>query len=164
MKQYIDIFPSWFLSAFWNIMLDLSHVFFKHNLTLSNLFFGKTFFCLRDFCGLWPLQFQNLGIFRGPLRADSQNRDFEGMYSDQCPYGTGPQTPQPHPAVLPHLRRFETPEMAQSNGCLQEALGTGWDTAANCGLCFTHQTDDLAWTGTQKKKKTCASQAKSATN
>ena len=33
--------------------------------------------------------------------------------------------PQPHPAVLPHLRRFETPDMAQSGGCPQEALGTG---------------------------------------
>ena len=32
---------------------------------------------------------------------------------------------QPHPAILPHLRRFETPDMAQSGGCPQEALGTG---------------------------------------
>ena len=61
--------------------------------------------------------------------------------------------PQPHPAVLPHLRRLETPDMAQSGGCPQEALGTGWDTAADCGLCPTHQTEDLAWLGTQKKKK-----------
>ena len=33
--------------------------------------------------------------------------------------------PQPHPAVLPHLQCFETPDMAQSGGCPQEALGTG---------------------------------------
>ena len=33
--------------------------------------------------------------------------------------------PQPHRAVLPHLRRFETPDMAQSGGCPQQALGTG---------------------------------------
>ena len=33
--------------------------------------------------------------------------------------------PQPHPTVLPHLGRFETPDMVQSGGCPQEALGTG---------------------------------------
>ena len=44
--------------------------------------------------------------------------------------------------------------MAQSGGCPQEALGTGWDTAADCGLRLTHQIEDLAWPGTQKKKKT----------
>ena len=60
--------------------------------------------------------------------------------------------PQPHPAVLPHLQCFETPDMAQSNGCPQEALGTGWDTAADCGLHLTHRTEDLAWLGTRKKK------------
>ena len=60
---------------------------------------------------------------------------------------------QPHPAVLPHLRRFETPDMAQSGGCPQKALGTGWDTAVDSGLGLTHQTEDLAWPGTQKKKK-----------
>ena len=32
---------------------------------------------------------------------------------------------QPHPAVLPHCRRFETPDMAQSGGGPQEALGAG---------------------------------------
>ena len=32
---------------------------------------------------------------------------------------------QPHPAVLPSLRRFETPDMVQLGGCPQEALGTG---------------------------------------
>ena len=61
--------------------------------------------------------------------------------------------PQPHPAVLPHLRRFETPDMAQSVGCPQEALRTGRDTVADCGLRLTHWTEDLAWPGTQKKKK-----------
>ena len=40
--------------------------------------------------------------------------------------------------------------MAQSGGCLQEAL----ETAADCGLRLTHQIEDLAWPGTQKKKKT----------
>ena len=44
--------------------------------------------------------------------------------------------------------------MAQSGGCPQEALGTGGDTAADCGLGLTQQTEDLAWPGTQKKKKT----------
>ena len=65
----------------------------------------------------------------------------------------GSSDPQPHPAVLPHLRRFETPDMAQSSGCPQEALGTGWDTAADCELRLTHRTGDLAWPGMQKKKK-----------
>ena len=60
--------------------------------------------------------------------------------------------PQPHPAVLPHLRRSETADMAQSSGCQQEALGTHGDTAADCRLCLTHQTKNLAWPGTQKKK------------
>ena len=53
-------------------------------------------------------------------------------------------TSQPHPAVLHHLRGFETPDMAQSGGCPQEALGTSLDTAADCGLRLTHQTEDLA--------------------
>ena len=73
-------------------------------------------------------------------------------HSDECPCGTGPQTPQPHPAVLPHLQCFETPGIAQSGGGLQEALGTGQDTAADCRLCLTHWTEDLARPGTQKKK------------
>ena len=62
-------------------------------------------------------------------------------------------TPKSHDGVLPHLRRFETPDMAQSGGCPQEALGTSLDTAADRGLCPTHRTEDLAWPGTQKKKK-----------
>ena len=62
-------------------------------------------------------------------------------------------TPQPHPAVLPHLQCFKTPDMAQSGGCPQEALGTSWDTAADCRLRLTQGTEDLAWPGTQKKKK-----------
>ena len=61
--------------------------------------------------------------------------------------------PQPHPAVLPHLRHFETPDMAQFGGCPQKALGTRGDTAADCGLRLTPRTEDLAWPGTQKKKK-----------
>ena len=44
-------------------------------------------------------------------------------HSDQCPSSTGPQISQPHPAVLPHPWRFETPDMTQSGGCPQEALG-----------------------------------------
>ena len=64
----------------------------------------------------------------------------------------GSSDPQPQLAVLPHLRRFETPDMAQFGGCPQQAVGTGWDTAADCGLYLTHQTEDLAWLGTQKKK------------
>ena len=42
--------------------------------------------------------------------------------------------------------------MTQSGGCPQEPLGTGLDTAADCGLCLTHRTEDLAWLGTHKKK------------
>ena len=61
--------------------------------------------------------------------------------------------PQPHLAVLPHLRRFETPDLAQPGGWPQEALGTGWDTTADYGLAPTHLTEDLAWPGTQEKKK-----------
>ena len=60
---------------------------------------------------------------------------------------------QPHPAILPHLRWLETPDMAQSGGGPQEALGTSWDTVANCGLHLTHRTENLAWPGKQKKKK-----------
>ena len=29
------------------------------------------------------------------------------------------------------------------------------ETAADCGLRLTHRTEDLAWPGTQKKKKKC---------
>ena len=43
--------------------------------------------------------------------------------------------------------------MVQSSGCPQEALGTGADTAADSGLRLTNWTEDLAWPGTQKKKK-----------
>ena len=64
----------------------------------------------------------------------------------------GSLNPQPHPAALPHLRRFEMPDMAQSGGCPQEALGTGWDTVADCELRRTHWTEDLAWPGAQKNK------------
>ena len=65
----------------------------------------------------------------------------------------GSSNPQPHPAILPHLRWLETPNTAQSGGGPQEALGTGWDTAADCGLRLTHRTENLAWPGTQKKKR-----------
>ena len=44
-------------------------------------------------------------------------------HSEECPCSTGPQTPQPHPAVLPHLWHFETPDMVQSSGCPQELWG-----------------------------------------
>ena len=53
-----------------------------------------------------PLQTENVPFRRMSVRHRSSN-------------------PQPHPAVLPHLRHFETPDMAQSGGCPQEALGTG---------------------------------------
>ena len=43
--------------------------------------------------------------------------------------------------------------MAQSGDCQQEALGTGGDTATDCGLCITQRTEDPAWPGRQKKKK-----------
>ena len=50
-----------------------------------------------------------------------------------------------------HLQFSEMPDMAQSGGCPQEALGTSWYTVADCRLCLTHQTEDLAWLGTKKK-------------
>ena len=57
-------------------------------------------------------------------------------------------TPQPHPALLPHLRHFQSPDMAQFNGCPQEAMGVGGDTAADCRLCLTYGVENLAWPGT----------------
>ena len=60
---------------------------------------------------------------------------------------------QPHSAVLPRLRRFETPDMAQSGGWPQETLVTNQNTAAEYGLCLTHRTETLAWPGMQKKNK-----------
>ena len=39
--------------------------------------------------------------------------------------------------------------MAQSH---REALGTGGDTAADCGLCLPHRTENLAWPGTQTNR------------
>ena len=61
--------------------------------------------------------------------------------------------PQPYVAVLPHLRRFETPDMAQSGSYPQEAFG---DRLRHCGRLRTsaYLPDwRLAWPGTQKKKK-----------
>ena len=46
---------------------------------------------------------------------------------------------QPQPAVLPHLRRFETPDLAQSGRYPREASGTGLDTAADCGFHLAHR-------------------------
>ena len=66
-----------------------------------------------------------------------------------CPCGTGPQTSN---HILPYLRHFETPDIARSDECPQEALETGWDTVADCGLLLTHKTEDAACPGTQKKK------------
>ena len=42
--------------------------------------------------------------------------------------------------------------MVQSSGCQEEALGTGGDTLADCGVCLTHQTENLAWPRIRKKK------------
>ena len=53
--------------------------------------------------------------------------------------------PHPHPAVLPHLRCFGTPDMTQFGGWLKKALGTSQDTAADRGIHLTHRTEDLAW-------------------
>ena len=46
-------------------------------------------------------------------------------HSAECLRGTGPQTSNHILQSCPHRRRFETPDMAQSGGCPQEALGTG---------------------------------------
>ena len=62
-------------------------------------------------------------------------------------------TSKSHSAVLPHLRRSETSDMAQSGECPQEALGTGGDTVADCELSVSHRAENLAWMGTLKKKK-----------
>ena len=67
-------------------------------------------------------------------------------HSDECPCGTGPY-PQPHPAVLPHLRRFQTPDMAQSSGYhrklweLVETLRQTADFALLIGLKIWHGLD-----------------------
>ena len=82
-----------------------------------------------------------------------ENADVKSICPFECPCGTGPPNPQPHPAVVPHLGRFEAPDTAQSGGCPQKALVTCRDTVADCGLRLTHRTEDLAWPGTQKRKK-----------
>ena len=64
----------------------------------------------------------------------------------------GPQPQRRPPTATVKANKEETPDMTQSSGCLQEALGTSWDTAADCGLRLTHRTEDLAWPETQKKK------------
>ena len=62
----------------------------------------------------------------------------------------------------PSLTFWETPDMAQSNGCPQEPLRTGLGTRADSGLCLTHQTEDQAWSGTQRKKKKPKSDTRSS--
>ena len=44
------------------------------------------------------------------------------FHSDKCPCGTGPQT---HNHILQSCLTFQTPDMAQSGGGPQEALGAG---------------------------------------
>ena len=86
------------------------------------------------------------------VNSSSTSTDWKFPFRRMSMRWHGSSNPQPHPAVQPQLWRFKTPAMAQSGGCPQEALGTGWDTAADCGLHLTDQTDDLAWLGIQKKK------------
>ena len=95
-------------------------------------------------------------IFRlrtGPCQLLSRLHRLKISHSDQCTCGKNPQTPSHILQSCPHLRHSETPDMAQSGGCPQEALGTSWDTVADCRLGLTHQTEDLAQPGAQKKKK-----------
>ena len=66
-------------------------------------------------------------------------------HSDECPCG-------PTNYILQSCPTFDA-DKAQSSGCPKEALGTGWDTEVDCGLRLNHRTEDLAWPGTQKKKK-----------
>ena len=118
-----------------------------------------------------PLEYQDLSHWccwiGGGRRFDSQishSRDLnagpprDSDETDKFPIQTNVHAaqvlkPPPHPAVLPHLQRFETPDKAPSAGCPQEDLGAGCDTAADCRLRLTHRTEVLVWTGTQKKKK-----------
>ena len=65
------------------------------------------------------------------------------FHSDECPCGTGPQTPN---HILQSCPTFDALNP-------QEALGTGRDTAADCRLCLTDWTEDLAEPGTQRKKE-----------
>ena len=73
-------------------------------------------------------------------------------HSDECPCSTGPQTPNQFLQSCPifdALRHQTWPSPV-------DALSKLWgpvETAADCRLCLTHWTEDLAWLGTQKKKK-----------
>ena len=68
----------------------------------------------------------------------------KGYGSDDCPCGTGPQTPNHNLQSCPIFDSLRYP---------QEALGTGRDTATDCGLCLTHRTENPGWPGPKKKKK-----------
>ena len=68
----------------------------------------------------------------------------KNSHSDEYPWGTGLQTSNHILQSCPTFDALRRP---------QEGLGTSWDTAADCWLRLTHRTEDLAWPGTQKKKK-----------
>ena len=72
-------------------------------------------------------------------------------HSDECPCGTGPQPPTISCSSAPPSTLWDV-RHGPVRGRPQEALGTRWDTAADCGLRLTYQTEDLAWPGTHKKK------------
>ena len=73
--------------------------------------------------------------------------------SDECPSGTGLQTPnrilQSCPTFV-GLRRQTWPSPMESP---QEAVMTCQNIAVDCGLCFTHRTENLAWLPGDSEKK-----------
>ena len=70
----------------------------------------------------------NLRLSTGHCQLLSHLHRLKISLSDECSMWHRSSTPQPHPAVLPHLQHPETPTMAQCSGCPQEALGI-------CGHC-----------------------------
>ena len=93
----------------------------------------------------------NLYTENWTLSAPLPNPQTEHFPSRRISMRHGSSNPQPHPAALPRLRRQTWPSPVDAHKKLWgpvEAL-----RAVDCGLRLTHRTEDLAWPGTQKKKK-----------
>ena len=74
-------------------------------------------------------------------------------HSDECPCGTGPQTPNHILQSCPtfdDLRRQTWSSPVEAHRKLWGPVETLRQTA---DFALTHRTEDLAWPGTQKKKK-----------